>query len=140
LNLSSFAFSPSKLAIRNSISNTRLDVGRSTSSGQLGADEDEKPNKKPQAIVDSNVPTVVKTKRGGYAADVMKNRLERKKAVVFERPPERESGYYENQVCTLKDGHELSFNEYFLAENENDLVVCKHLSYNSYCVPTWTIA
>jgi hypothetical protein len=89
-----------------------------------GDEDNEKAKKKPQAIVDSNVPSVVKTKRGGYAADVLKNRLERKKAVAFERPPERPSGYYEDRVCKLKDGHELSFNEYYIAENENDLVVC----------------
>lgn len=95
--------------------------------------EESNNKKKPQAIVDSNVPTVVKTKRGSYAADVLKNRLERKKAVVYERViPERLSGYYEDQICKLKDGHELSFNEYYIGENENDLVVCTNMYIDTF--------
>lgn len=42
----------------------------------------------------------------------------------FQHPPDRESGYYESRVHKLPDGHRLVFDEYYVAENEHDLVVC----------------
>ena len=115
----SLAFSPSSLH-RQPLAQRRFasTTWHRSSKGSKG-EEDPLPG-----IVETNVPSVVKTKKGGFSSDVMKNRLARRKP-RFESPPERESGYYESCVHLLSDGHRLGFDEYYVAENEHDLVVCK---------------
>lgn len=75
-------------------------------------------------IVEVNSPSPVKTKGKVQISDMVSAQLSRKKT-RFERPPERKSGYYASRVHVLEDGHRLGFDEFYVAENEDDLVVCE---------------
>jgi len=82
-------------------------------------------------IVEKNVPQGPKSKKQSInnlpssPPNNVSNMMDiKRRQPRFEYPPERESGYYSGSYHVLPDGHRLIFDEYYLSENESDLVVC----------------
>lgn len=110
--------SPTHISYRHTIS-------LSSTIARSSKDEDNDDGSIP-GIVEMNVPSEMKNtkripaslRRPSKVSSVSNQRPR------FEYPPERESGYYENRIHKLPDGHQLGFDEYYVKNNENDLVIC----------------